>query len=107
MLQQRQQYYVTRYAHDYDRTNIEAVQSYEQTRRGMMYQGKSVTEAEEMAAISTKGKVQVQATLSAVKEMAGWTGYACIICALVTVLVPWKKRDISHDTREYLTKMEN
>ena len=61
----------------------------------------------EMAAISTKGKVQVQATLSAVKEMAGWTVYACIICALVTVLVPWKKRDISHDTREYLTKMEN
>ena len=107
VLQQRQQYYVTRYAHDYDRTNIEAVQSYEQTRRGMMYQGKSVTEAEEMAAISTKGKVQVQATLSAVKEMAGWTVYACIICALVTVLVPWKKRDISHDTREYLTKMEN
>ncbi len=107
VLQQRQQYYVTRYAHDYDRTNIEAVQSYEQTRRGMMYQGKSVTEAEEMASISTKGKVQVQATLSAVKEMAGWTVYACIICALVTVLVPWKKRDISHDTREYLTKMEN
>ena len=107
VLQERQQYYVTRYAHDYDRTNIEAVQAYEQTRRGMMLQGKSVTEAEEMAAISTKGKVQVQATLSAVKEMAGWTVYACIICALVTVLVPWKKRDISHDTREYLTNMEN
>lgn len=107
VLQERQQYYVTRYAHDYDRTNIEAVQAYEQTRRGMMLQGKSVTEAEEMAAIATKGKVQVQATLSAVKEMAGWTVYACIICALVTVLVPWKKRDISHDTREYLTNMEN
>ncbi len=26
-----------------------------------------------------KGKVQVQATLSAIKEMSGWTIYACLI----------------------------
>ena len=54
-----------------------------------------------MAAKSTKGKVQVQATLSAIKEMAGWTIYACIILAGVMLVVPWPKRDISKDTREW------
>lgn len=107
VFQQRQQYYVTRYAHDYDRTNQELTNTYNQTVRGMQYQGKSVTESEQMAAISAKGKVQVQATISAVKEMAGWTFYACLLCTLVTIIAPWKKRDISGDTREYLTKVEN
>ena len=37
--------------------------------------GKSVTEAQNMAAMSAKGKVQVQATLVSIKEMAGWTFY--------------------------------
>lgn len=33
-----------------------------------------------MAALSTKGRVQVQATLAAVKEMSGWTFYGCMAC---------------------------
>ena len=40
------------------------------TVQGMQYQGKSKQEAVNMAATSTKGRIQVQATLSAVKEMA-------------------------------------
>ena len=54
-----------------------------------------------MAAMSTKGKVHVQATLSAIKEMAGGTIYACIIFHGVVVVVTWPKRDISKDTREW------
>ena len=57
-------------------------------------QGKSETEAEQMAATSMKGKVQVQATLTAVKEMAGWTFYGCIICAGLILLIPWTKRQL-------------
>lgn len=101
VFQYRQQYYITRYAHDYDRTNAETAKTYDMTARGMQYQGKSETEAQHMAAMSTKGKVQVQATLSAIKEMAGWTIYACIILAGVMLVVPWPKRDISKDTREW------
>lgn len=41
--------------------------------------GESKQEAVNMAATSTKGRIQVQATLSAVKEMAGWTLYACLL----------------------------
>ncbi len=104
VLQERQQYYVTRYAHDFDRTSPETATSYEQTVRGMKYQGRSDAEAENMAAMSLKGKVQVQATLSAIKEMAGWTIYGCAACVLVVLLVPWKKRRLEELTDEYLMK---
>ena len=77
---------------------------YDQTVRGMQYQGKSVTEAQNMAAMSTKGKVQVQATLVSIKEMAGWTFYGCLLCAGLMLVLPWRKRNIGELTREYLLK---
>ena len=95
VLQNRQQYYITRYAHGYDPMNPEVAAQYEQTVRGMKMQGKSDYEAHNMAAMSLKGKVQVQATLSAVKEMAGWTVYGCMICAGIVLAVPWPKRSLS------------
>ena len=79
---------------------METASTYDMTARGMQYQGKSETEAQNMAAMSTKGKVQVQATLSAIKEMSGWTIYACLILAGLMLVVPWPKRDISKDTKE-------
>ncbi len=104
VFQERQQYYVTRYAHDFDRTSPETAATYEQTVRGMKYQGKSDADAETMAAMSLKGKVQVQATLSAIKEMAGWTIYGCAACVLVILIVPWKKRRLEELTDEYLMR---
>lgn len=92
VLQYRQQYYVTRYAHDFDRTNEATARQWDMTVRGMQAQGKSETEAREMAAMSLKGKVQVQATVRTIKEMSGWTFYGCLICAGAVLLVPWRKR---------------
>lgn len=80
VMQHRQQHYVTRFAHGMDLFNTEVAASYNQTVQGMMYQGKSEKEAHNMAALSTKGRVQVQATLAAVKEMSGWTSYGCMAC---------------------------
>lgn len=97
LLQYRQQHYVMRYAQDYDRTSLETAASFDQTVRGMQYQGKSEAEAAQMAALSLKGKVQVQATLTALKEMAGWTFYACIICMGIVLAVPWPKRKLTEE----------
>lgn len=94
VLQHRQQYYITSLARNRDLLNPEIAASYVQTVRGMQYQGKSETEARQMASLSTKGNVQVQATLSALKEMAGWTFYGCMTCALLMVTVSWKKRKL-------------
>ena len=107
VLQHRQQYYITRFAQDYDRTSIETAKTYDQTVMGMQYQGKSVTEAQNMAAMSAKGKVQVQATLVSIKEMAGWTFYGCLVCAGLMLVIPWRKRNIKELTREYLLKNVN
>ena len=94
VLQERQQHYVTRFSQDFDRMESKTVADYQRTVQGMMYQGKSETEAQQMAAMSLKGKVQVQATLTAIKEMAGWTFYGCLICAGVVLLVPWRKKHL-------------
>lgn len=57
-LQERQQNYITRYAHDVDLVNLNAAATYTNTVRGMQYKGKSETEAANMAAMSMKGRVQ-------------------------------------------------
>lgn len=93
-LQERQQNYVTRYAQDIDMLHPEASASFVNTVRGMGYQGKSKAEAVNMAAMSTKGRIQVQATLVAVKDLAGWTLYACLACAIFVLLVPYPKRKL-------------
>ncbi len=95
VLQQRQQYYVTCFAQDVDRVELQAAASYDQTVKGMRYQGKSETEAENMAALSAKGKLQVQATLSAVKEMSGWTFYGCMLSMFFVLIYPYRKRELS------------
>ena len=94
VLQERQQYYVTRYAHGVDGVSPESSLSYKQTAMGMRLQGKSETEAAQMAALSAKGKVQVQATLSAVKEMSGWTFYGCMACAIFVLVLRYPKRKL-------------
>ena len=94
VLQERQQHYVTRYAQNVDMLHPEASASFTQTVQGMQYQGKSKQEAINMAAISTKGRIQVQATLSAVKEMAGWTLYACLFCMIFVLVVRYPKRKL-------------
>ena len=94
ILQERQQHYVTRYAQNVDMLHPEASASFIQTVQGMQYQGKSKQDAINMAAMSTKGRIQVQATLSAVKEMAGWTIYGCLICMIFVLIIPYPKRKL-------------
>ena len=94
VLQERQQTYITRFAHDMDMLNPEVSKTFTGTVAGMTYQGKEKTEAVNMAAMSTKGKIQLQATLVSVKEMAGWTFYACMFCAVFVLVVPYYKRKL-------------
>ena len=84
--------------------NPEVAASYSQTVKGMQYQGKSGQEAEQMAAMSAKGSVQVQATLSAVKEMSGWTFYGCMACAVFSCCFLGGKENWSRLLLQYLKK---
>ena len=95
VLQNRQQHYITRFAHEVDRVESQNAVSYDQIVSGMRYLGKSETEAVSMAAMSAKGRLQVQATLAAVKEMSGWTFYGCMISMLFVLVYPYRKRELS------------
>ena len=94
VLQNRQQHYVTMFAQDVDRVDTQSASAYDQTAYGMHLQGRSQAEAETMAAMSAKGKVQVQATISAVKEMAGWTFYACVFSMIFVLVIRYPKRKL-------------
>lgn len=106
-MQYRQQNYIERFAQDFDRTSISTAQTYDMTVQGMQYQGKTETEAQNMAAMSVKGKVQIQSTIVTIKELAGWTFWACLACALLMFIIPWRKRNLEEMPREYLLKNIN
>ncbi len=85
----RTQHYVERFAAESDATS-EAAVTFNRTRMGMMMQGRSYDEATQMASMSAKGSIQVQATLVALKEISGWTIYGGIACVAFVLLFPYE-----------------
>ena len=67
---------------------------FRQTVYGAKMQGRSEEEGQIMASMTAKGKVQVQATISAVKEMAGWTFYACVFSMIFVLVIRYPKRKL-------------
>ncbi|MCQ2255930.1 MAG: MFS transporter [Bacteroidaceae bacterium] len=99
-LQHRQQHYIERLASDYDRTEIASAQAYQRTALGMQHIGKSNKDAENMAALSTKGKVQKQAMLLTIKDLAGVTIWLCIACGAAVLIYPYRKRTLQEVRRD-------
>lgn len=87
----RTQHYVERFAVESDITS-EAATTFNRTRMGLMMQGKSSDEATQIASLSSKGNIQIQATLVALKEISGWTIWLGIGCVGFVLLFPYKER---------------
>lgn len=94
VLQNRQQHYLTVYAGSSDAVSPEASAQFRQTVYGARMQGRSEEEGQIMASMSAKGRMQVQATLSSVKEMAGWTFYGCILSMIFVLVIRYPKRKL-------------
>ncbi len=84
-LNDRQQYHITRLAHDMESGNTAAVSAYSASRMMAQAAGKASLEAEQMAATVLRGRVAVQAAIVAMKEITGQT----VILLLVTSVVVW------------------
>ena len=69
--------------------NPEIAGTFTQTQMGSMLQGKSVEDAQIMATQSVKGRIQIQTTLAALKEISGWTIYGGVVCIVVVLLIPY------------------
>lgn len=82
-------YYVSRLSQNVDMLNPEIAGTFTQTQMGSMQQGKSVEDAQIMATQSVKGRIQIQATLAALKEISGWTIYGGVACIVVVLLIPY------------------
>lgn len=87
----RTQHYIERFAVESDITS-EAATTFNRTRMGLMMQGKSSDEATQIASLSSKGNIQIQATLVALKEISGWTIWLGIGCVGFVLLFPYKER---------------
>ena len=88
-LNEKQLYYVSRLSQNVDMLNPEIAGTFTQTQMGSMQQGKSVEDAQIMATQSVKGRIQIQATLAALKEISGWTIYGGVACIVVVLLIPY------------------
>lgn len=93
-MQNRQQYYIERFAADFDRTQVESSEQYRATEMGMRLAGNTEAEAAQMASQSVKGNVQIQATLLTLKDLAGFTVWACLACCIAVLVFPYKKRPL-------------
>lgn len=86
----RTQYYVERFASESDVTS-ETSTTLQRTHMGLMMQGRSNNEATQIASMSAKGNIQVQATLVALKEISGWTIWLGMGCIFFVLLFPYKE----------------
>ena len=92
-LNNRQQYYVTRLAQTVDNENVLAYNSYLMAKRKGQVLGKGSTEAEQLAATSLKGRIMVQSTIVAMKDITGQTVVLLLITACVTLVLPYHKHE--------------
>ena len=94
-LNHRQQYYVTRLAQTVDSENTLASTAFMQTKRMGQAGGKSSTEAEQFAATSLKGRITVQSTIVAMKDITGQTVLLLLGTAGMVLLLPYHKGEIT------------
>lgn len=92
-LQERQQYYITKLATDINTENEIAKASVYQSKLIGMNSGKSTHEAEQISITALKGKVTIQATLLAMKDITGKTIWLIFGSILLVTILPYHKNE--------------
>lgn len=92
-LNERQQYYITRLQQTVDNENPLAASAFMQTKRMGQAGGKGTLEAEQLSTTSLKGRITVQATIVAMKDITGQTALLLLGTAALVVLLPYHKKE--------------
>lgn len=90
-LNRMQQYYICRLAQDMDHTNPLAVQAATRAAYIGKTSGKGSYETDSFSSTSLKGKVTVQATIVAMKDITGKTVLLILAAAVMTYFLPYRK----------------
>lgn len=92
-LNDRQQYYIARLSQDIDAMNPDAAATHAQNRAVGKLSGKSASEAEMFSLTVMKGRVAVQATIVAMKEITGITVILLLATAGIAFILPYHRNE--------------
>lgn len=92
-LNERQQYYITRLSQDVDVTNPIAAAAHARNTAVAKATGKSSFESEQFSTVALKGRVTLQATISAMKEITGTTITLILLTTALTFILPYHKKE--------------
>lgn len=92
-LNERQQYYITRLSQDIDATNPMAAAAHARNTAVGKASGKSSFESEQFSTVALKGRVTLQATISAMKEITGTTITLILLTTALTFILPYHKKE--------------
>lgn len=93
VLNERQQYYITRLSQDVDATNPMAAAAHARNTAVGKASGKSSFESEQFSTVALKGRVTLQATISAMKEITGITITLILLTTALTFILPYHKKE--------------
>lgn len=88
-----QQYYISRLVQNVDEENPIVSTTFQKSKRVGLLSGKGTMEAEQFAVTSIKGRIVVQSTILAMKNITGQTIILLLITVCITVLLPYNKKE--------------
>lgn len=92
-LNERQQYHISVLSQEVSATNPPAARTHSQYINAGKASGKGSLESEQFSSAAMKGKVTVQATIVAMKEITGDTVILILIAAAITFVLPYYKNE--------------
>lgn len=92
-LNERQQYHITRLSENIDPTNPLASETYARNMLVGRSTGKGSYEAQQFSTLAMKGRVTVQATIVAIKEITGNTVIMILVTAVIAFLLPYHREE--------------
>lgn len=92
-LNERQQYHITRLSENIDPTNPLASETYARNMLVGRSTGKGSYEAQQFSTLAMKGKVTVQATIVAMKEITGNTVIMILVTAVIAFFLPYHREE--------------
>lgn len=93
ILSERQQYHVTRLAQDVDAVSPLSVAARAQAVAVARAGGRGTFEAEQFAATAMKGRITVQATIVAMKEITGNTVILILVATAIACILPYHRHE--------------
>lgn len=92
-LNERQQYHITRLSENIDPTSPLAAETYARNMLVGRSTGKGSYEAQQFSTLAMKGRVTVQATIVAMKEITGNTVIMILVTAVIAFLLPYHREE--------------